>query len=462
MANTLYLECNAGISGDMTVAALLDLGADRERLAQALAGIPAEGFSTEIGRVKKAGIDCCDFRVLLDQVHENHDHDMAYLHGHVHEKVQETGHGHVHGEAQEAGHEHVHGEAQEAGHEHAHDGAHGHSHGHAHHHTHRGMTEIRSILQACPMTERARATAVRIFEILATAEAKAHDVPVEEVHFHEVGAMDSIVDIVAAAVCLDSLDITEVIIPKLCEGTGTIRCQHGILPVPVPATANILAAYGIRLELTGIQGEFVTPTGAAIAAAVRTGERLPDTFYIRKIGLGAGKRQYERPSILRAMLIEAGEEDKGGAGEDIWKLETNLDDCPGEALGYVMERLLEEGARDVHYIPAYMKKNRPAWQLNVICERKDIPALEEIIFVETTTIGVRRIPVERSTLARSEMLLDTIYGKMSVKVCQIQGGRRYYPEYESVAAVCRSRGLPYLQVFRELTRLAEKAEDDRI
>ncbi len=425
MANTLYLECSAGISGDMTVAALLDLGASRKALDVALDSIPVRGFSIEVGSVKKAGIDCCDFRVLLDAAHENHDHDMEYLHGR-HSAVSGT------------------------------------NDGHAHHHDHRGMAEIRDIIAACHMTTRAREIAERIFRILAEAEAKAHDLPVSEVHFHEVGAIDSIVDIIAAAVCIDDLGITEVIVPKLCEGTGTVRCQHGILPVPVPAVVNIVSAYGLPIAVTDVEGEFVTPTGAAIAAAVCTSHRLPAVWKIKKTGIGAGKRRYERPSILRAMLIEcAGESEYGEAQEEdhICKLETNIDDCSGEALGYVMELLLEAGARDVHYTPVYMKKNRPGWQLNVICREADRRKLERIIFTQTTTIGIRRMEMERTVLPRERMLLETRYGNAAVKVCGMADGKRYYPEYDSVAAISRAQGLPFGEVYRIIAALA--AEENR-
>ena len=195
-------------------------------------------------------------------------------------------------------------------------------------------------------------------------EAKAHGVPIEEVHFHEVGAVDSIVDIVAVAVCLDNLDITEVIVPFLCEGRGTVRCQHGILPVPVPAVANILEAHRIPIRFTEVEGELVTPTGAAIVAAVKTGAELPKQFVINRIGIGAGKRNYERPSLLRAMLIQEKNTyqsqsliENAKKEDFIYKLETNIDDCTGEALGYTMDKLMAAGARDVHFIPVYMKKS---------------------------------------------------------------------------------------------------------
>ena len=292
----LYLECNAGISGDMLVAALLDLGADRAKLDEALQSIPAKGFTYNISRVSKAGVDCCDFDVVLDAEHENHDHDMSFLHG-------EAVAAHVHSHEHEHCHEHHHDHEHEHEHEHHHDHVHT-PHEHHHHHEHRGLKEVIEIINGTQMSEQARALALRIFDIIAEAEGKAHAVAKEDVHFHEVGAIDSIVDIVAIAVCFDSLGVDGVIVPELCEGRGTVRCQHGVLPVPVPATANIMQSFGLNVRLLPVQGEFVTPTGAAAAAALMTTDELPEQFKICAIGLGAGKRQYERPSILRALLIE--------------------------------------------------------------------------------------------------------------------------------------------------------------
>ena len=280
----LYLECNAGISGDMLVAALLDLGADRAKLDEALQSIPAKGFTYNISRVSKAGVDCCDFDVVLDAEHENHDHDMSFLHG---EAVAAQVHSHEHEHCHEHEYDHVHT-----------------PHEHHHHHEHRGLKEVIEIINGTQMSEQARALALKIFDIIAEAEGKAHAVAKEDVNFHEVGAIDSIVDIVAIAVCFDSLGVDEVIVPELCEGRGTVRCQHGVLPVPVPATANIMQSFGLNVRLLPVQGEFVTPTGAAAAAALMTTDELPEQFKICAIGLGAGKRQYERPSILRALLIE--------------------------------------------------------------------------------------------------------------------------------------------------------------
>ncbi len=423
MKKVLYLECYAGISGDMAVAALLDLGVDRNLLNEAVDSIRplVPGFETAIKRVQKAGIDACDFDVVLDKAHENHDHDMSYLHGHTQ--------GHHHGHAED-------------------DGVHNHDHAHHehHHHAHRGMAEITEILNRAKLTDGARKLAFRIFGILADAESKAHNKPVSEVHFHEVGAVDSIVDILSAAVCMDAVrekyQITDVVVSELYEGHGSVRCQHGILPIPVPATANIVEAYGLPMHFMEQQGEFVTPTGAAIAAAARTRDSLPQKFKVAALGIGAGKRNYEKASLLRAMVLEELSQEK----EVIYKLESNIDDCSGEAFGYLTERLFDAGARDVFYTPVCMKKNRPAYQLNVICDKENISALERIIFDETTTIGIRRVEMERTVLSREKRVAATSLGKLEVKAC----GGRTYPEYDCLAAVCKENGIPYLEAYNRV------------
>lgn len=456
MGKTLYLECYSGISGDMTVAALLDLGADRSVLDRVLKSLKVSGFETKISRVVKSGIDACDFDVVLDKEHENHDHDMEYLHGH-HHKGHENNHFYDHNHAHE----------DEAEHFHSHEHNHAHGAGSAqdhHHHEHRGIKEITYIIEHSAMTENAKKIALRIFEILAEAESKAHNVPVDQVHFHEVGAVDSIVDIVSVAVCLDDLDITEVIVPVLCEGRGTVRCQHGILPIPVPAVANIVSANHLRLKMTEVEGELVTPTGAAIVAAVKTKDKLPETFEIQKIGIGAGKRQYECPGILRAMIISESTEQAKGRNpkaenqetkDTIIKMETNIDDCSGEVLGFVMERLMKAGARDVHYVPVFMKKNRPAWVLNVICKEEDMEMLQNIIFEETTTIGIRYSIMERTILPRETRTLPTPWGEVLAKVCILNGKEQLYPEYESVAQLSREKEIPFAEIYRYIV-LANK------
>ena len=422
MSKTLYLECYSGISGDMTVAALLDLGADREVLKESLKSLPVGGFRTEITRVKKSGLDACDFSVILEQ--DNHDHDMEYLHG---SEKSYTGH-----------HEHSH----EVNHEHHH----GHTHSHEHPHEHRGMKEITEIIQKSEMTVRAKKMAMRVFDILAQAESKAHGVPVEEVHFHEVGAVDSIVDIAAIAICMDNLDISNVIVPVLYEGTGFIRCQHGQIPVPVPAVTHIAETHKLKLKITDIQGELVTPTGAAVVAAFRTSDRLPEDFTMLKTGIGAGKRQYRCPGILRAMLIR--ETTDLQIKDIIWKLETDMDDCGTEIMGHVMNLLMANGAREVHYTPIYTKKNRPAYTLTVICKESEREKLENLIFSETTTIGIRRVEMERTILQREIQKKDTPVGTAIVKACTLPDGNiRYYPEYENVAELAERNQLSFRETY---------------
>ena len=410
MSKILYLECYSGISGDMTVAALLDLGADREVLKESLKSLPVGGFRTEITRVKKSGLDACDFSVILEQ--DNHDHDMEYLHG---SEKSYTGH-------------------------------HEYTHSHEYPHEHRGMKEITEIIQKSEMTVRAKKMAMRVFGILAQAESKAHGVPVEEVHFHEVGAVDSIVDIAAIAICMDNLDISNVIVPVLYEGTGFIRCQHGQIPVPVPAVTHIAETHKLKLKITDIQGELVTPTGAAVVAAFRTSDRLPEDFTMLKTGIGAGKRQYRCPGILRAMLIR--ETTDLQIKDIIWKLETDMDDCGGEMMGHVMNLLMANGAREVHYTPIYTKKNRPAYTLTVICKESEREKLENLIFSETTTIGIRRVEMERTILQREIQKKDTPVGTAIVKACTLPDGNiRYYPEYENVAELAERNQLSFRETY---------------
>ena len=440
MGKTLYLETSSGISGDMFVAAMIDLGADPEALERALNSIPADGFMVEISSVKKSGIACCDFNVILDAAHENHDHDMAYLYGPASVSSAAL--------QEEAHHCHCHGGEEPH-----------HHHDHEHHHHHgRHLAEIMGIIDATDMTDSAKALAGKMFHIVAEAESLAHHMPLEEVHFHEVGAIDSIVDIISAAVTFDSLGITDVIIPCLTEGTSTVRCQHGVLPVPVPATMNIIEAYDMPLTIMEAKGEYVTPTGAAIAAAICTTHQLPKAFRIVATGLGAGKRAYtERTNILRAYLIEGNAMEEGK--DEIVKLETDIDDSTGEALGYTIDRLMQAGALDVHYSPVYMKKNRPAWELTVICKKSRMEELEDIIFKETTTIGIREFPsVMRSILRRNQKQVETPFGIAEVKEVALPGERRFYPEYESVKAIAEKNHLPFAEVYHLVKALAEQNE----
>jgi hypothetical protein len=275
--------------------------------------------------------------------------------------------------------------------------------------------------------------------------------PIDQVHFHEVGAVDSIVDIVAVAVCLDNLGITDVIVPEIYEGRGLVRCQHGVIPVPVPAVTHIAGSHNIHLHITSTEGELITPTGAAIVAAIKTANQLPARFTIRKTGVGAGKRSYDRPSFLRAMLID----DQTREPVQLIKLETNIDDCTGEMMGYVMERLFEAGARDVHYSPVFMKKNRPGYLLNVICSEESRRELEDIIFEETTTLGIRRVVMDSSGLKRSIEMIETSLGKAQIKICVLPSGIRIYPEYDSVVEICERNGMSYQDAYHIIKEEAE-------
>ena len=421
MEKILYLECYSGISGDMTVGALLDLGASRERLEKALESLHVDGYHLHFGRTKKCGIDAYDFDVHLEE--DGHHHGEEHLHEEDH---------------------HHHGE------DHHHEGEHHHPH------VHRNLNDIYEMIDRMEEKETVRQLARKMFRIVAEAEAKAHGLPIDQVHFHEVGAIDSIVDIISTAVLVDDLRVDRVIVSPLSEGRGYVRCQHGVMPVPVPATAEIAEAYGLKLCLTDNEGEMVTPTGAAIAAALGSGNRLPERYVIRKVGIGAGNKDFKNANILRAMILEPEEEE---TGRKLWVLETNIDDCTGEALGFVMEQLLKQGAKDVWHTPIYMKKNRPAVLLSVLCSEGDRETMEEIIFIHTTTIGIRRYQVERTALKRREIQVETPWGPASAKVCS-RGGRPWVaPEYESVKSICENQGISFGQAYRTIRKIGEEMEE---
>ncbi len=396
----LYLEGASGISGDMTVAALLDLGANREKLDAVLKSMNLEGFEYQVSRKSSYGIAGTDFDVIL---HDHHHHE----------------------------HEHEHG----------------------HHHEHRNLDDVCAVIDRGTMTDGARELAKKIFRIVAEAESKAHGVPVSEVHFHEVGAIDSIVDIVSAAVLIDDLGIRECVVTGLAEGSGYVHCQHGDLPVPVPAVLNIAQAHGIALRTSAANGEMVTPTGIAIAAALRTRDRLPAEYKVEKVGIGLGKRDFGRANILRIMILEETVDP-----EQMYVLETNIDDATGETLGLALEKLMAAGASDAHFLPCFMKKNRPAYLLRVIAAAPEIPALERILFESTTTIGMRKLPVDRICMDRENRTVKLPFGTVSVKRCSWNGVVRNYPEYESVRALAERTGKEFQLVFALAKQAAEELE----
>ncbi|MFA9462973.1 MAG: nickel pincer cofactor biosynthesis protein LarC [Velocimicrobium sp.] len=425
MDKILYLECYSGISGDMTVGALLDLGANQQKLIETLKSLPVDGYQLEMKRCKKCGIDSFSFDVILEQ-DDNEKHQNEQKHHHEQEHKHEFEHHHKHQIS---------------------------------HHMHRNLYDINKILDTIS-NERVKQLAKKIFEIVARAEAKAHNLPLEDVHFHEVGAIDSIVDIVSVAFCICDLGIHEVVVSKLYEGQGHVTCQHGILPVPVPATMNIISEYRLPLFISDNQGEMVTPTGAAIAAALSTKDSLPEDMIIKAVGIGSGKKEFEQANILRAMILEhkliAEDKRSDRLADAVWMLETNIDDCSGEALSFTMEKLFQIGAKDVFFTPIFMKKCRPAYLFSVICDEENIEECEEIIFANTTTIGIRRGKLERSMLKREIQTVDTKFGMATVKVCQGLQGKRYYPEYDSVKALSMENETDYQSVYYEVLECANK------
>ena len=446
----LYLECNSGISGDMTVAALLDLGADRQILLDALSSLPLTGYSIEIKDVYKSGIRACDFNVILD--HDNHDHDMDYLHGHAHNMTDEHDHTHSHNLSDEHGQIHRHDHSMTVGDVHGHDTDES-QHIHHHHHDARNLNDITKIIQTGQLSSGAKDLALKIFQILAEAEAAVHGKTLEEIHFHEVGAVDSIVDIVAVAVCIDNLSPSGIVISALTDGKGQIRCQHGLIPVPVPAVTAIAMQNDLTLNISDVDGELVTPTGAAIAAAVRTATTLPKEFRIRRIGFGAGKRDYAATGLLRAMLLQPLSKD---THDTILSLETNVDDCSGEALSYTMQLLLDAGALDAFCIPIYMKKNRPACLLKVLCNPEQRAEMESIIFRNTTTIGIRIQEMQRTKLPRKIFALETPWGMADVKCCTYGNDTYYYPENDSVSRLAKQNGTGFTEMYNMIQAYARE------
>ena len=446
----LYLECNSGISGDMTVAALLDLGADRQVLLDALSSLPLTGYSIEIKDVYKSGIRACDFNVILD--HDNHDHDMDYLHGHAHSMADEHDHTHSHNLSDEHEQIHRHDHSMTVGDAHDHDTEES-QHMHHHHHDARNLNDITKIIQAGQLSSGAKDLALKIFQILAEAEAAVHGKTLEEIHFHEVGAVDSIVDIVAVAVCIDNLSPSGIVVSALTDGKGQIRCQHGLIPVPVPAVTAIAMQNDLTLNISDVEGELVTPTGAAIAAAVRTATTLPKDFRIRRIGFGAGKRDYATTGLLRAMLLQPLSKD---THDTILSLETNIDDCSGEALSYTMQQLLDAGALDAFCIPIYMKKNRPACLLKVLCNPEQRTEMESIIFRNTTTIGIRIQEMQRTKLPRKIFALETPWGMADVKCCTYGNDTYYYPENDSVSRLAKQNGTGFTEMYNMIQAYARE------
>jgi uncharacterized protein (TIGR00299 family) protein len=437
-----YLECFSGISGDMFLGALVDAGVSPKLLEETVAAL-AVGAKLEISRVMRSGISATKIDVWVggekDMPRDEYLAKQASGHSH--------GHSHDHGEH---GHSHDHPDHE---HEHHHD-----SHGAdkktpAHSHAHRGLTEIREIITAAKISETAKKRAIAIFEALGAAEAKIHNVSLDKVHFHEVGAVDAMVDIVCAAVGSEALGVDEIVCSPLNVGGGTVRCAHGTIPVPAPATVELLK--DAPVYSSGLQAELVTPTGAAIVKTLATRFTSFPEMKIEKSGYGAGSRDFPgHANVARLVIGEAATTLAAKTNaETITVLEANLDDLNPQVFGYVTEQLFEEGALDCFGMPVQMKKNRPGTLLTVLCKPEDAAKLTQLIFTETTTLGIRRRDELRQTLGRRWESVKTPWGEVRIKIASLNGTvTNYAPEYEDCRRIAAESHIPLKAVMQEAAR----------
>ena len=430
---TLYLECNMGAAGDMLTAALLELHPDPQGFVERMnrLGLPGVVFAAQ--PAVKCGITGTQVSVTVGG-EEEESHDVP-LHSHVHETAQDEAHpGHAHDHVHVHDHEHTHDHE----HEHTHGHEHSHEHGHGHHH-HAGMGDIRHILSHLDIPQPVRQDAEAVYQLIAQAESHAHGRPVEEIHFHEVGTLDAVTDVVAVCWLLHDLAPEQIVASPVQVGCGQVRCAHGILPVPAPATAYILQ--GVPTYGGSVQGELCTPTGAALLKHFVQRFGPSPVMRVEKTGYGMGKKDFEAANCVRAMLGQTQEE-----STTIAQLACNLDDMTPEALGFAQERLWEAGALDVTTAPIGMKKNRPGVQLTCLCRLEDREKLVSVLFAHTTTLGVRESLCTRYTLARSQRTVETEHGPVRVKEARGWGVTREKPEYEDVANIAREHGLTLDQV----------------
>ncbi len=478
----LYFDCFSGISGDMTLGALLNLGIDKDLFLKELSKLNLTGYKIEIGTKSKSGITCTDVNVIitedykkLEEKFEKHqkemyEHELAHkanTHVHIDEHGHEYSHEHSHDEGEQ---EHIHEHSQEDSHSHHHDHGHEHEHSHDHMHTHdhdhshphshshsmRNLKTIEMMIDWSDLNQNVKNLSKKIFREIAGAEAKVHNMEVENVTFHEVGAIDSIVDIVGSAICLDILGVQKVFSSPLHDGKGFIECQHGIIPVPVPAVMEMLAGSGIPLISEDVQTEMVTPTGMGIIKTIACGFGNIPEVAIEKVGYGAGKRNTGRFNALRVVMGTL--EDKNELKDEIIKLETNIDDTSSEILGYTMERLFSVGALDVFLTPIYMKKNRPATMVTVLVNRENEQTAVDLLLKETSTLGIRKSTLKRYCLDREIVKINTQFGEVSVKLSKGKDFSKLSPEYEDCRKIAETTGLP----LREIYRIVNESSKDLI
>lgn len=402
---TIYLDLFSGISGDMFIGGLLDVGLEESHLVNELKKLELEDYHLHVSRAKRAQIEGIKFDVHL---------------GH-----------------------HAPGNAPEPGHKHNHEHKHGHEHGRTH-------AQIKRLIQDSGISKWAKEKSVAVFERVAVAEGKIHGMPAEKVHFHEVGAVDSIIDIVGACVALEFFGNPRVLSSQPIDGTGWIDCAHGRFPVPAPATLEILAARGVALTQCETPHELITPTGAALLAEFVEEFGPMKNFTPRRVGFGIGSRDNpERPNVLRVILGETGgSQDQAWETDTIAVLETNLDDVTPEVLGQFLETAMAAGALDVNYTPLQMKKNRPGFLLTVLCATAQADQFSELVLRETSAFGVRRTLAERRKLHREFHLVQTPYGEVSMKIGKL-GGRivQVAPEFESCKKVADKEHVPLKSVY---------------
>ena len=419
---TLYFDCSSGISGNMTLAALIEIIGDENYLIEELKKLHIDGYTIDISKKVKNGITGTHVDVILTHQHEHsHTHEEhIHHHDHIHE-------------------DHIHHHEHDEEHLHENDHEHGHEH---HHHEHRNLHDVCEIIDNSDIDEESKDLAKRIFMRVAKAESKVHNKPLYEVHFHEVGAIDSIVDIVGTAILINKIRPDKIISSVVNDGHGFIECAHGTMAVPVPATSEIFANSNVEFRQIDIDTELVTPTGAAIIAELSSEFTTLPAMKIKKIGWGAGTKDLKIPNVLKVYYGEMQEQN-----QKIVVMETNIDDCSGEILGYTEDLLFQNGALDVFYTPIFMKKNRPAYRLTVVCKEPDIQKLQNIIFKETTTIGIRYRYEYRTELEREPITINTKYGTLQAKKVVNNGETYIYPEYESVKELAEKNHIPLKEIY---------------
>ena len=417
----LYLDCGMGAAGDMLTAALLELLPDPDAFVDELNSFGIPGVEYKKESISRCGITGTHMTVTVDGAEEE---SLDYMPDHLH---------HHHEHDHEHHHEHEHHHDHE--HEHHHEHEHVHSHEHEHTHSHSSLHDIEHIVREhLQLPEKVQDDVMAVYELIAEAESHAHGTPVSEIHFHEVGTMDAIADITAVCLLMDRLSCDEVVVSPIHVGSGQVRCAHGILPVPAPATAYILR--DVPIYGGSIRGELCTPTGAALLKHFATRFGSMPVMKTQAIGYGMGKKEFEAANCVRALL---GESDS--TVDEVCELSCNLDDMTGEEIGFAMERLFDAGALDVYTVPIGMKKSRPGILLGVMCRESDKDEIIRGIFKYTTTIGIRESTYKRYVLDRRIDNKETPYGDVGIKISSGYGTQRRKYEYEDLARIARENGL---------------------